>query len=392
MYSIIRTTNQFMRMNVAKQIVRDKRSMPRKRRFIDPGIQRRKEIVNDNQGLEELNDYDFDLEADFMSVGKSHQQHEEEQLLKLEQQKYHIVRQKYFKQKLPNFLTWSDKEQIRYLHSTNPEEWTIEKLSEGFPALPDVIAKITKAAWTKDSEHKIHKHDESVKNNWKMFKEGKLEALPSHLVEHLQKFTNRELSSKPFEIPSEFKSTTTKSLIAPNIKIGTEFSEIISSYKRLKNKGDNDKIKDDFNFTNKNSKVQKAPKTDTYVLNDKTRINRRHTTLSSFKEKIEKLDREGKALVEEKIILDALKEEKLTENTERSIQPVVQVDQLDKYPSSKNSTVITKFDENRKQLMDYPEKIIIPKNKFKRGYTYKLNDCYYDDDGEFLYRVPGMYK
>lgn len=140
MYNLIRTTNQFMRMNVTKQLIRSRRDMPRKKRLIDPGIQKRKEIVNDNQELEELSNYDFDLEADFMNVGKNHEQYEKEHMLRLEQQKYYIVKQKYFKEKLPNFLTWSDKEQIRYLHNTNPEEWTIEKLSEGFPALPGVIA------------------------------------------------------------------------------------------------------------------------------------------------------------------------------------------------------------------------------------------------------------
>lgn len=225
-----------------------------------------------------------------------------------------------------------------------------------------------------------------------MFKEGKLEGLPPDLVEHLQKFTNRELNFKPFEIPEEFKQNNTKSLVVPNIKLGTEYSEIISSYKRIKNKADNDESKENVN-TKRSSKVQKVPETDTYVLNDNTRLNRRHATLSSFREKIEKRNREGKAFAEEKIILDALKEDHLTANTEPSLQPTIEVDQaLNRYPTSKNNMGITKFDENQKQVMDYPERIIIPKNKYKPGYTYKLNDCYYDDDGEFLYRVPGMYK
>lgn len=41
-------------------------------------------------------------------------------------------------------------------------------------------------------------------------------------------------------------------------------------------------------------------------------------------------------------------------------------------------------------FLEYREKINIPKQGRKRGYTYKLNDCYYDETGLFLYRVPGM--
>lgn len=39
----------------------------------------------------------------------------------------------------------------------------------------------------------------------------------------------------------------------------------------------------------------------------------------------------------------------------------------------------------------YPNKIEIPEDKFVKGYLYKVKDCFYDDDGEFLYRVPGLY-
>lgn len=45
-----------------------------------------------------------------------------------------IVKNKYFPEtKLPNLLTWSEKEHIRYLHEENPEEWTAEKIAESFP-------------------------------------------------------------------------------------------------------------------------------------------------------------------------------------------------------------------------------------------------------------------
>lgn len=39
---------------------------------------------------------------------------------------------------------------------------------------------------------------------------------------------------------------------------------------------------------------------------------------------------------------------------------------------------------------DYLKPIKITKNIYKPGMTYRVSDCYYDDDGEFLYRVPGV--
>lgn len=122
-----------------KVIVRCLRTIPKSRRVIDPGIQRRKQLIADDQNLEQLNDYDFDLEADFMNLGKSYKEHVEDIRNQQERVKHYIVNQKYFKQTLPNFLTWVDKEQIRYLYNNDPQEWTVDKLSEGFPALPHII-------------------------------------------------------------------------------------------------------------------------------------------------------------------------------------------------------------------------------------------------------------
>lgn len=53
------------------------------------------------------------------------------------------IGRKYFKpHRTPNFLTWSEKEQIRFLSSSDPGTWTPEKLALSFPATVDVI-KVT---------------------------------------------------------------------------------------------------------------------------------------------------------------------------------------------------------------------------------------------------------
>lgn len=47
--------------------------------------------------------------------------------------RHQIVKDKYFKENMPNLLTWSEKEQIRHLAATAPDEWTPEKIAESFP-------------------------------------------------------------------------------------------------------------------------------------------------------------------------------------------------------------------------------------------------------------------
>lgn len=74
-----------------------------------------------------------------MQVHKTHKRSEADELANSERIKQQIIKRKYFSQKLPNFLTWSEKLQIRYLHNKDPEEWSVERLSGGFPALPSVI-------------------------------------------------------------------------------------------------------------------------------------------------------------------------------------------------------------------------------------------------------------
>jgi len=51
-----------------------------------------------------------------------------------------IVGNKYFKpEKGLNLLTWSEKEQIQYLHDSDDTTWTVEKLVQCFPASETTI-------------------------------------------------------------------------------------------------------------------------------------------------------------------------------------------------------------------------------------------------------------
>ena len=48
-----------------------------------------------------------------------------------------------------------------------------------------------------------------------------------------------------------------------------------------------------------------------------------------------------------------------------------------------------KIDSAVKPGLEYvPDKIDIPRDKYRRGAIYESNKCFYDDGGNFLYRVP----
>lgn len=51
---------------------------------------------------------------------------------------------------------------------------------------------------------------------------------------------------------------------------------------------------------------------------------------------------------------------------------------------------VSKTPKQDYSFLEYPLKIRIPDKVRKKGGLYKLNDCYYNGDGYFLYRVPGM--
>uniref|UniRef100_A0A1B0A3J7 Uncharacterized protein n=1 Tax=Glossina pallidipes TaxID=7398 RepID=A0A1B0A3J7_GLOPL len=70
------------------------------------------------------------------------------------------------------------------------------------------------------------------------------------------------------------------------------------------------------------------------------------------------------------------------------IQRETSLDFTDKFSSSE--VVISAEDSKRFAMSTVKDRIYIPRKLRRKGATYRLEDCYYDYDGEFLYRVPGM--
>ncbi|KRT85462.1 hypothetical protein AMK59_194, partial [Oryctes borbonicus] len=345
--------------------VRYKRSVGKrlfkKRTTVNPGIQRQSELLNDKFDPSDVDDLQS-LESDFMNVGSTYNEHLQQIGTLKEQEKRLIVKHKYFKQVYPNFLTWDDKKHIQYLHKTNPDEWTIEKLSDGFPALPVTIKKIVKATWTKTNQLKIKNHDNSVRKNWEMLKNGQLN-LPPILTKHLHKFTDRNFNQIENKVIGEEVIVTKLEPISNG-----EFSEIIRSYKRLKNKQTSNENKTQ---SSQNNTIKKQKKEMHLTSDNVSQTN--HTTLGSLKASLRTDVTLGKEIEEdERMLLKSSNSEVVTRN-----EPEHQIIDLEKVPKTTYISTSTKSEKDNKHLI-YPEKIIIPRNKLKRGCMYKLYDCYYD--------------
>lgn len=370
---------------------------------------------------------------------------------KKEKLKQQITAQKYFTESEPRFITFAEKELINKLHKSNPEEWTIDKLSESFPALPGTIQKILSSKWSPKSVERVIQYDKVVAENWKKFRAGKLPVSPS-FNEHLMKFKDRRLIladreslAKEFVLP-EPKFKKPKSQLFSSI-VQTYLGEKQNDEKLLSEKEYSNKMIGTTDHLNKNQnlianttiddshvavenskKVKKQYQTltgnnvelkkyDTKSFNEKK--NNKLLTFNEFvKAKLEDIHKESP---EEGIVLldtyrkqmEANHELKTTtvatvsDNAEISVdENTVQIVQksnknISVSKNEKNLNIITADDNlldtsikvwNKKidTECNYAKPIKIAKQLHKPGMTYRINDCYYDDDGEFLYRIPGV--
>ncbi|XP_070695295.1 neugrin [Pempheris klunzingeri] len=76
--------------------------------------------------------------------------------------KYHILRRQMTPSGAPQRkLTWDAIEQIRYLKQEQPDEWTVERLAEGFSVTPDAILRVLRSKFVPAPERKA-KQDAKV--------------------------------------------------------------------------------------------------------------------------------------------------------------------------------------------------------------------------------------
>ncbi|XP_044065568.1 neugrin [Siniperca chuatsi] len=117
------------------------------------------EMSNEEPGLEDVEDK---LQA-LVDEGRKRQK----------TVKYHILRRQMTPPGAPQRkLTWDAIEQIRYLKQEQPDEWTVERLTEGFSVTPDVILRVLRSKFVPAPERK-------AKQNAKVMSGLSQQVLPS---------------------------------------------------------------------------------------------------------------------------------------------------------------------------------------------------------------------
>ncbi|KAM3965540.1 uncharacterized protein ACR2FA_000387 [Aphomia sociella] len=328
--------------------------------FKEEGVQ----IIDDD-----VEEFVEQSESNFYKVGEAYNEHVNETLIGKYELRHQIIKEKYFKENMPNLLTWSEKEQIRYLATTHSEEWTPERIAESFPVTVPVVKKLLKYPWKPATELRIARHDASVMRNWRELKEGSLN-IPNDLRQHFLKFSERAIP--PLNKKSIKIDITQK-------KIG-EFESIVQRCAaKEKNKSsqtnNTDPMEDDTTRTKDNNEFKQKK--------DFKRI-----TLDELTTKIKERLEGGRDVNEpDQIILNTISSNVPEVNTEELHR---EIELSNENNEQKNISEYKEKDKNAMSIETYPERIRIPKKAYKKGATYKINDCYYDHDGKFLYRVLGM--
>lgn len=203
--------------------------------------------------------------------------------------------------------------------------------------------------------------------NWRELKEGHLD-IPDDLREHFLKFSDRIIP------PLNKKSI--KSDVSQK-KIG-EFEEIVRRCANESSIRKSEKL-----IASSNNQT-----TSSESIKPKQKIDYNKVTLDELASKIRtRLDQGQNVNLPDRIIVDSLGTGKSEE-----IVPITK-NEIDLITESKEQTELTDFKQNEDdehKVITYPERIRIPKKAYKKGATYKMNDCFYDHDGRFLYRVIGM--
>jgi len=203
-----------------------------------------------------------------------------------------------------------------------------------------------------------------VKRNWKDYNEGKLKIDPI-LAHHLKKFAFRDINKLAER--------------APNKRLGVEFPKpksneflsIVTSCSKYSENDEQSEVKQIESTELRMPKQRPAADDNTFMMHGTKRFSSENITLADLQEKNPDINMQVKLNEMETVNknLPKIKFKSFDENNYISL--------------AKNNEKI--FDKLKIQ-----ERIKIPKKEWQKGRIYKVNDCFYSDDGEFLYRVPGL--
>ncbi|XP_034486850.1 neugrin [Drosophila innubila] len=327
-------------------------------RRANPGMGYQLQVLQ-QQGADAREDY-ADMEADFMSVNRTHRQHEAESKQSRDRVRQFMIKHKYFRDaKLPNLLLYAEKEQMRLLHERDADEWTIERLAESFPATPDIVQKVLRSKWRPQSVERIRSHDASVMRNWTQLQAGKFSDISPEMLQHLQKFAQRQ--SQDLQQLKPEKWPTRPELPVPQ---RNEFRALLGT-------SSNKQLAIGMPAQRPERQLpQPVGDEETYLL-DKVK-NKRKMRLQELKE-LQLVPEQNQEL-----------ERPLPNPGGTGVLPSF----VQKF--ERTEIVVSAADQRKYEMTKVKDRIVIPRKLYRTGATYKVEDAYYDDDGEFLYRVPGM--
>lgn len=358
-------------------------------------------------------------------------------------------------------MTFTEKIEIQKLHKKDPNYWSPQRLSESFPATPEIIQKVLKAKWMPRTVEKVQKYDQAVIENWKLFKSGQIAVGPV-LEQYLEKFQERTI------VPASEEYIKTH-LVEPKITFPTPKNTLFTNFinhhletcgqkkeeeaqKMLPKENENSEteksekekkkqhldidmfaenknrtsLKDVLSSTTETTNVSEnpAPKKE-FVPRPRSLVNTMmqerygHQSFTQFLKTNVEEEVEGE-LPEASLMRDVYKKEKilneerakeklLKEEMKKQESAIVNFEQpeisIEERKVKRKEVAVKELTEAEKGLLhtyvkkwtklyteedNYDEVIKIPRSRYQMGMTYRIKDCYYDSDGHFLYRVPGL--
>lgn len=194
------------------------------------------------------------------------------------------------------------------------------------------------------------------------------------LADHLKKFAHRD-----FNQVTNSNVNRTLGIEIPK-PLSSEFSRIVTSCKKYaEDNQPKEPIKKKLLRLTSNELAfpehrPSDPEKDTVILEGESTNNMRWVTLKEYEKSSPDL---------------ALKREHLEANLPPA--PGTAKDSVLKtFKHEENSVKLNDDDSKVFRSLDIKEHINIPRKVWKKDKLYKVGDCFYTDDGEFLYRVPGL--
>lgn len=182
------------------------------------------------------------------------------------------------------------------------------------------------------------------------------------LAQHLKKFAFRDINKLVERSPNKRLGVE-----FPKPK-SNEFLSIVTSCSKYKN--EQSEVKQIESTELRMPKHRPADDEKTFMMHGKKRFSSENITLADLQEKSPDINSQVKFYE--------------SETVDKNLPKI-------KFKSFEDNNYIS-LPKNEKLFdkLKVQEKIRIPRKEWKKGKIYKVHDCFYSDDGEFLYRVPGL--